>query len=247
MTRPRVLLVDDDASVRGAVSSALAGEGYDVAWFGDAENALRQALVSPPAVVLLDVTMPRLDDGSRPTSIGVPVPGVEVQLVDEVGDESLVGDPGEIWVRGPNVFGGYWSDEQATRSALTEDGWLKTGDIAIVSDGGDLHIVDRAKDLIIVSGFNVYPVEVEAVLAEHPAVREVAVVGAAHPTTGETVEAFVVAEPGREPTPEELIAWCGGRLARYKCPTIITFVPELPHGLVGKLLRRRLRAERAEK
>ena len=193
------------------------------------------------------VTMPRLDDGSRPTSIGVPVPGVEVQLVDEVGDESLVGDPGEIWVRGPNVFGGYWSDEQATRSALTEDGWLKTGDIAIVSDGGDLHIVDRAKDLIIVSGFNVYPVEVEAVLAEHPAVREVAVVGAVHPTTGETVEAFVVAEPGHEPTPEELIAWCGGRLARYKCPTIVTFVPELPHGLVGKLLRRRLRAERAEK
>jgi long-chain acyl-CoA synthetase len=190
------------------------------------------------------VTMPRLEDGSGPTSIGVPVPGVEIRLVDEEGDEALAGDPGEIWVRGPNVFRGYWSDERATRSALTADGWLKTGDIAVIGDDGDLHIVDRAKDLIIVSGFNVYPVEVEAVLAEHPAVKEVAVVGAPSAATGEAVEAFVVVEPGQEVTKEQLAAWSTERLARYKCPTVIEFVPELPHGLAGKLLRRRLRADR---
>ncbi len=189
------------------------------------------------------VTTSVMDRPARPTSIGVPIPGVEVQLVDEDGEEALAGDPGEIWVRGPNVFPGYWRDPDATAAALTEDGWLRTGDIAVVGDDGELAIVDRAKDLIIVSGFNVYPAEVEEVLAEHPGVAEVAVVGDVDRYRGELVHAFVVPKvAGDAPRVADLNDWCRARLARYKCPSEITFVPTLPHGLAGKLLRRSLRA-----
>ena len=109
---------------------------------------------------------------------------------------SLAGDAGEIWVRGPNVFQGYWNDPEATARVLG-DGWLRTGDIATIDDDGYLYLVDRAKDLIIVSGFNVYPAEVEEVLAEHPAVAEVAVIGVPHPHHGEAVKAYVVPAAGR--------------------------------------------------
>jgi long-chain acyl-CoA synthetase len=177
----------------------------------------------------------------KPTSIGVPVPGVEVRLVDEEGEDTYAGDPGEIWVRGPNVFPGYWRNEEATRAALTDDGWLRTGDIAVVDDDGWLSIVDRAKDLIIVSGFNVYPAEVEDVLLEHPGVAAVAVVGVAHPHTGESVKAFVVPEAGRLVDEDELIDFCASRIARYKCPTKVMFVESLPQGVAGKVLRRALR------
>jgi long-chain acyl-CoA synthetase len=177
----------------------------------------------------------------KPTSIGVPLPGVEVRLVDEEGEDTFAGDPGEIWVRGPNVFPGYWRNEDATRTALTDDGWLRTGDIAVVDDDGWLYIVDRAKDLIIVSGFNVYPAEVEDVLIEHPGVAAVAVVGVAHPHSGETVKAFVVPEGGRLVDEDELIDFCATRLARYKCPTKVMFVESLPQGVGGKVLRRALR------
>jgi long-chain acyl-CoA synthetase len=173
-------------------------------------------------------------------SIGVPLPGVMIRLVDESGDDALDGDSGELWVKGPNVFAGYWEDAAATARALTPDGWLRTGDIAIVDDGY-LSIVDRAKDLVIVSGFNVYPTEVEDVLAEAPGVREVAVVGVPHPHTGEAVKAFVVPEPGANIDEEQLIQFCGEHLARYKCPTKVLFVDSLPHGLGGKVLRRELR------
>jgi long-chain acyl-CoA synthetase len=114
------------------------------------------------------------------------------------GDDVLVGDAGEIWVRGPNVFPGYWNDPRGHGRVLDADGWLHTGDIAVIDDDGYLFIVDRAKDLIIVSGFNVYPAEVEEVLVEHPAVAEAAVVGVEHPHTGEAVKAYVVS-PGRVP------------------------------------------------
>ena len=107
---------------------------------------------------------------------------MQVRLVDADGQDGLVGDAGELWVRGPNVFAGYWNDPEATDAALTPDGWLRTGDIAVVDDDGFLFLVDRAKDLIIVSGFNVYPAEVEEVLATHPAVAQaVAVIGVPHP------------------------------------------------------------------
>ena len=174
-------------------------------------------------------------------SIGRPLPGVEVQLVDTDGEIAFAGDPGEIWVRGPNVFKGYWEDPEATERALSPDGWLRTGDVAVADDDGHLFIVDRMKDLIIVSGFNVYPAEVEDTLAEHPGIAGVAVVGVSHPHTGETVKAFVVTEAGHHLEEDQVIEFCAGRLARYKCPTKVTFVDELPQGVGGKLLRRALR------
>jgi long-chain acyl-CoA synthetase len=189
------------------------------------------------------VTTSMLDRPPPTGSIGVPIPDVQVRLIDEEGEDALAGDPGEVWVKGPNVFPGYWQDPDATAVALTPDGWLRTGDVAVAGDDGELYLVDRVKDLIIVSGFNVFPAEVEGVLREHPAVADVAVVGEPDPRTGERVQAYVVALRGSDLTEEELSQMCGGRMARYKCPSEITLVPELPHGLGGKLLRRALRQE----
>ena len=174
-------------------------------------------------------------------SIGRPIHGVEMRLVDLEGDDVLIGDEGEVWVRGPNVFHGYWNDPEATAAALTPDGWLRTGDLAVVNDDGYLFLVDRAKDLIIVSGFNVYPAEVEEVLVEYPAIDAAAVVGVAHPHSGEAVKAFVVVAPGFAVEEDDVIAWCAERLARYKCPSKVMFVDELPQNVAGKVLRRTLK------
>ena len=174
-------------------------------------------------------------------SIGRVLPGVEVRVVDENGENVLSGDSGEIWVRGPNVFRGYFEDPQATARALTADGWLRTGDVAVVDDDGFLYLVDRAKDLIIVSGFNVYPAEVEEAIFEHPAVAQAAVVGVEHPHTGEAVRAYAVLKTGQSLDEDALIDHCRSRLARYKCPTKVLFVQQLPVGGTGKVLRRQLR------
>jgi len=174
-------------------------------------------------------------------SIGIPVPGVELRIVDETGGDVLVGDAGEIWVRGPNVFAGYWNDPEATAAVLTEDGWLRTGDVAVVDDDGYLFLVDRVKDLIIVSGFNVFPAEVEAVLMEHPGVEGCAVVGVPHPYTGEAVKAYVAARPGVPLEEDDVIAFCAERLPSYKCPNKVWFVDEIPRGLTGKIIRHRLK------
>lgn len=176
-----------------------------------------------------------------PESVGGPLPGVEVRVVDRDGDDVLSGDSGELWVRGPNVFAGYWEEPEATRLALTTDGWLRTGDVAVTDADGYLYLVDRAKDLIIVSGFNVFPAEVEEVLLAHPAVQDAAVIGVAHGTTGEAVKAIVVRRPDTPVTEGELVAFCAEHLARYKCPARVDFVDEIPHGFAGKLLRRALR------
>jgi long-chain acyl-CoA synthetase len=182
---------------------------------------------------------------NRPGSVGRPLPGVEVQLVDEEDEPVLEGDTGEIWVRGDNVFAGYWRDEAATARVRTDNGWLRTGDIGVIGDEGDLFIVDRSKDLVIVSGFNVFPAEVERVVASVPGVAEAAVIGRPDPTTGEAVEAVVVVAPGAMVTEEQVRAACAANLSRYKWPTTIRFVTELPHGLVGKALRRALRDQTA--
>ena len=173
-------------------------------------------------------------------SVGRVLSGMEVRLVDESGDDTLEGDAGEVWVKGPNVFLGYWNEPALTARVLTADGWLRTGDIATVDADGYLYLVDRAKDLIIVSGFNVYPAEVEEVLAEHPGVAEVGVVGVPHPHTGEAVKAFLVPDDGVHLDEEQLIEWCTDHLARYKCPNKILFVDQLPRNVSGKLLRRAL-------
>ena len=178
-----------------------------------------------------------------PGSIGVPLPGLRVRLVDADGQDALVGDAGEIWVQGPNVFLGYWEDPEATADARTADGWLRTGDVAVVDEDGFLYLVDRVKDLIIVSGFNVYPAEVEDVIASHPAVADVAVVGVPHPHSGEAVKAYVVVAEGRSVEEDDVIAHCEAHLARYKCPQKVMFVDELPHSTTGKVLRKLLRAD----
>lgn len=178
----------------------------------------------------------------QPGSIGVPLPGVAVRLIDDEGEDALVGDEGEIWVRGANVFQGYWQDPEATAAVLDEDGWLKTGDVAVADETGHLWLVDRKKDLIIVSGFNVYPVEVEEALLQHPGIAEAAVVGVASAATGEAVKAFIVTAPGADLSAADVTEFAASCLARYKAPTEVSFVPQLPHGAAGKLLRRELRS-----
>jgi long-chain acyl-CoA synthetase len=175
-----------------------------------------------------------------PGSVGRPVPGVELRLLDDRGEEVRPGDPGEVVVRGPNVFSGYWRQPEATAEVLDADGWFRTGDVGILDDG-NLYLVDRKKDLIIVSGFNVYPREVEEVLFRHPKVAEAAVIGAPHPYTGETVKAVVVVRPGEEANQEEITDFCRRYLARFKCPEVIEFVDALPVNPSGKVLRRELR------
>ena len=186
-----------------------------------------------------------IGQGAPEGSIGVPLPGVHVRLVDADGQDSLVGDAGELWVKGPNVFTGYWNDPEASRGALTEDGWLRTGDIAVVDDDGFLFLVDRVKDLVIVSGFNVYPAEVEEVIASHPAVVQAVVIGVPHPHTGEAVKAYVVVEAGASVEEDDIIQHCEAHLARYKCPQKVMFVDEIPQSATGKVLRKELRAAEA--
>ena len=176
----------------------------------------------------------------RPGSVGRVLEGQEVRLVDPTGDDVLAGDTGEIWVRGANVFAGYYADQAATERVLTDDGWLRTGDLGTVDDDGNLYLVERAKDLIIVSGFNVYPGEVEEVLSTHPAVAEVGVIGVPHPHDGEAVKAFVVVADGARIDEEALIGYAHEYLARYKCPSKVMFVDRLPRNATGKLVRREL-------
>jgi long-chain acyl-CoA synthetase len=175
---------------------------------------------------------------AKPGSIGRPIPGVELRLLDDGGEEVDEGDPGEIVVRGANLFSGYWPDGAGGPDA---DGWFRTGDVAYADEDGDLFLVDRVRELILVSGFNVYPREVEEVIAAHPEVAEVAVIGIAHPYTGETVKAFVVPREGANPTADDIIEWAARRLARFKCPTAVEIVTELPHSAIGKVAKGRLR------
>jgi long-chain acyl-CoA synthetase len=183
---------------------------------------------------------------NQPGSVGLPLPGVAVRLVDDAEEDVLAGDPGEIWVKGPNVFGGYWRDPEASEAVLSPDGWLKTGDIGVIGEDGDLFIVDRSKDLVIVSGFNVYPAEVEKVVGSLPGIAEAVVVGRPDPVSGESVDVVIVLAPGARVSEEDVRDHCGSRLARYKCPTTVRFVSELPHGLAGKALRRALREQLTE-
>lgn len=173
----------------------------------------------------------------KPGSVGEPLPGVEIQLRDEDGEVAHDEDPGEIFVRGTNLFSGYWPDGT---HGPDEDGWFGTGDVGVLDSDGDLFLVDRRGDLILVSGFNVYPREVEKVISAMDAVAEVAVTGVPHPYTGEAVRAIVVPVAGNEITPDEVLAYCETRLARFKCPTIVDVVTELPHSVTGKVAKGRI-------
>jgi len=173
---------------------------------------------------------------------GRPIDDMEFALVDPVtGAVVAPGETGEIRVRSPRVMLGYWHAPAETAAAITADGWFRTGDLARQDAGGYVYLVDRLKDMIVSGGENIYPAEIEAVLAAHPAVREAAVVAAPHPRWGETPVALVVFEPGDQPGEAELLAFCRQRLAHYKCPTAIRQRDELPRNPAGKVLRRVLR------
>jgi long-chain acyl-CoA synthetase len=189
---------------------------------------------------------------AKPGSVGRPLPGVELRIVDSDGDplpgpsaageddlpSDETGGTGVVAARGPNLFSGYWPGGD---HGPGEDGWFRTGDIGYLDADGDLHLVDRANDLIIVNGFNVYPHEVESVLAELDGVAEAAAVGMPDERTGETVKAVMVIDNTRELTTEAVVAHCAERLARFKVPTSVEFVESLPHTAAGKLARALLR------
>ncbi|MGY0692834.1 fatty acid--CoA ligase family protein [Virgibacillus sp. FSP13] len=180
-----------------------------------------------------------LDQPRKPGSIGRNIVNVENKVVDEFGEEVEVGEVGELVVQGPNVMKGYYKMPEETAVTL-KDGWLYTGDMARMDDEGYFYIVDRKKDLILVGGYNVYPREVEEVLYEHPSISEVAVVGTPDPDSGEAVISFVVAnDPSL--TEEALHEFCESHLAKYKVPTKIVFLEELPKNTTGKILRKNLR------
>ena len=178
--------------------------------------------------------------------IGLPVPSTEVELRDADGKEVPVGQPGELWVRGPQVMKGYWNRPEETAKTIDARGFLETGDIAVMDEKGWLKLVDRKKDLIVVSGFNVYPNEIEEVVSHNDKVMEVACIGVPNEKTGEALKVFVVK---KDPslTKEELIAFCRSELTAYKVPKDIEFRDELPKSNVGKILRRELREQAQNK
>jgi long-chain acyl-CoA synthetase len=174
-------------------------------------------------------------------SIGLPVPSTEVKLIDDEGNQVPPGEPGELCVKGPQVMLGYWQRPDAT-DEIMHDGWLRTGDIATMDEEGFMRIVDRKKDMILVSGFNVYPNEIEDVVMQHPGVLEVAAVGVPGGASGETVKIFVVKKDASL-SEESLVTFCRRHLTGYKVPKLIEFREELPKSNVGKILRRELRDE----
>ncbi len=184
-----------------------------------------------------------LDRPPKRGTCGIPVPGTEVRIVGENGEDMPAGKPGELWLKGPQIMKGYLNNPEATGETLT-DGWLHTGDVAVVDDEGYLSIVDRMKDMVIVSGFNVFPTDIEAVLTKFDRVAEAAVVGAPDNVSGEKVVAFIV--PGDEAlTQEDVIVHCREHLTGYKVPKTVVFREALPKSPVGKVLRRELRDEAA--
>jgi long-chain acyl-CoA synthetase len=181
---------------------------------------------------------------AKMASIGPPIPGTDVRLVDDQGRDVAAGQPGELLVKGPQVMHEYWQRPDETARVIKDD-WLATGDVATMDEDGYLQIVDRKKDMIVVSGFNVYPNEVEAVIAEHPGVGEVCVLGAPDPLCGEAVVAFIVRKDASL-TADQVRQHARGSLTNYKVPKTIVFRDELPKSNVGKILRKDLRAAAIE-
>jgi long-chain acyl-CoA synthetase len=223
------------ASVRFAMSgSAVLGRGVVDGFAADGITVYDGYGLTEAAPV---VAINALGDGRaepRAGSVGLPLPGVEVELRDRDGDEVDEGDPGRLFVRGANLFSGYWPDGS---DGPDEDGWFGTGDIACADVDGQLHLVGRTSDLVIVNGFNVYPAEVEAVLAAEPGVAEVAVIGVPDEHTGESVRAYVVPAIGSLLDPDQLRAAAARSLARFKLPNVIDVVQMLPHTVTGKIMK----------
>ncbi|MCB1742618.1 MAG: AMP-binding protein, partial [Gammaproteobacteria bacterium] len=187
-----------------------------------------------------------LDLAEHNGSIGLPVPSTEVKIIDAAGEELPVGEVGELCIRGPQVMRGYYDKPEETAATLDADGWLHSGDVARLDEHGFVYIVDRKKDMIVVSGFNVYPNEIEDVLAAHPEILEVAAIGVPDIHSGEVVAIVVVR---KKPDLQEaaLRDYCRSQLTGYKRPKHIVFVDELPKSNVGKILRRELRDQFADR
>ncbi|WP_156685654.1 long-chain-fatty-acid--CoA ligase [Mycobacterium sp. Marseille-P9652] len=188
---------------------------------------------SSPAAAFNHPDRPR-----KPGSIGTPIEGVEMRVVDLHGVEVARGEVGEVQIRGHNVMKGYWNLPDATKETITPDGWLNTGDVGRIDDDGYFYIVDRTKDMIIRGGYNVYPREIEEVLYEHPAITEAAVVGVPHDSLGEEVGAAVALKEGAAATPGELVEYVKARVAAYKYPRVVWLVDALPKGPTGKVQKR---------
>lgn len=252
---------------RHAVTTVLGAPPMFVAWsmlpdVGEAFQTVRLAISGaaplPPAVhrTMLESTGHHVFEGygltetapvltttltsevPKPGSIGRPIPGVELRLLDDSRSEVDEDDPGEVVVRGVNLFSGYWPDR---REGPDAEGWLGTGDVAYADEDGDLFLVDRMRELILVSGFNVYPREVEDVLIKHPDIAEVAVIGMPHPYTGESVKALVRLAEGARLSAEDVIEFAALSLARFKCPTTVRFLSSFPHTATGRVAKGKLR------
>ena len=180
-------------------------------------------------------------------TIGIPVASTLCKVIDDEGNELALGETGELCVKGPQVMKGYWLREDATKEVMDDEGWLRTGDIAIIQEDGYIRIVDRKKDMILVSGFNVYPNEIEDVLASLPAVLQSAAVGVPSEKTGEAIKVFITVRPGHSLSKEEVIAHMRSNLTGYKVAHFVEFRDELPTTNVGKILRRALRDEERNK
>jgi long-chain acyl-CoA synthetase len=187
-------------------------------------------------------TINPLDLAAYNGAIGLPISSTEVVLRDDAGKEVPLGQPGEICIRGPQVMAGYWQHPDETAKVMDKDGWFATGDVGVMDERGFVRIVDRKKDMILVSGFNVYPNEIEGVVAAHPGVLECAAVGVPDKKSGEAVKLFIVKKDAAL-TAEQVIAYCREHLTGYKCPRDVEFRKELPKTNVGKILRRQLRDE----
>jgi malonyl-CoA/methylmalonyl-CoA synthetase len=192
--------------------------------------------------VMLTSNPYRREDGERRGgTVGFPLPGVGVRVVDDAGQPCPTGVTGQLQVRGPNVFAGYWRMPEKTHEEFTADGWFKTGDVGRIAADGYVTIVGRSKDLIISGGYNVYPAEIEGVLNELPGIAESAVVGVPHPDFGEAVIAVVVARPGAQPDAGSMIGALKSQIANFKVPKQVFVVPELPRNTMGKVQKNLLR------
>jgi long-chain acyl-CoA synthetase len=189
---------------------------------------------------ILTLNPPTATNGFSAT-VGLPFPSTDIRLLDANDEEATIGEPGEVCAKGPQVMQGYWQKPQANADAFTTDGYFRTGDIGVFDAKGFLKIVDRKKDLIIVSGFNVFPNEVEAIAAACTGVAECACVGRPDEKTGEAVRLFVAKVPGAALSEADLIAHCRRQLAAYKVPKEVRFLDALPKSNVGKILRKDLR------
>ncbi|MBL0087519.1 MAG: AMP-binding protein [Ideonella sp.] len=222
----------------GGGGSAVVGVVSD-RWKAITGSFIREGYGLSETSPVLSFNPPYIDEFSGTT--GLPLPSTDIKLLDDDGHEVAIGQAGEICAKGPQVMSGYWEKPEANAAAFTADGYFKTGDVGVFDERGFLKIVDRKKDMILVSGFNVYPNDVEAVASACPGVAECACVGVPDEKSGEAVKLFVVKTPGATVTEAEVVAYCRTELTGYKVPKIVRFIDALPKSAVGKILRRELR------